>query len=138
MAFVRTGIAFTLAFVVAAACSGSTRPKTAIVPRFDQQAITGGFTGALVGTVVDSAAGLPIEHAQLLLRSAITAQPSYAFTDSHGGFVLGRVAPGNYSVLVRALGYAFRTDSVSISSSRVDTLSTRLRRVSTCQGIDCQ
>ncbi len=134
----RNRIAFTLAFVFAAACSGTPRPNTAMVPRFDRQAITSGFTGALVGTVVDSATGLSIEHAQILLRSAVTAQPSYVFTGSHGGFVLGRMAPGTYSVLVRALGYAFRADSVSLSGSKIDTLSTRLRRVSTCQGIDCQ
>ncbi|MGZ3491750.1 MAG: carboxypeptidase-like regulatory domain-containing protein [Gemmatimonadaceae bacterium] len=109
-----------------------------MLPAYDRQAITSSSTAALVGTVVDSASGSPIEHAQILLRSATTAQPHYVFTDPHGGFVLGRLGPGRYSVLIRSLGYAFRADSLSMSAGRVDTLSTRLRRVSTCQGIDCQ
>jgi hypothetical protein len=138
MVFVRNAIVLVLAFVVTATCVGTTRPKTAMVPAHNGQAITSGFSAAIVGTVVDSALGSPIEHAQILLRSATTAQPQYAFTDAHGGFVLGRLEPGRYSLLIRSLGYAFRADSLTISAGRVDTLRTRLRRVSTCQGIDCQ
>jgi hypothetical protein len=68
----------------------------------------------------------------------MASQPHYVFTDPHGGFVLSRLEPGRYSVLIRSLGYAFRTDSLSMTAGRVDTLSTRLRRVSACGGIDCQ
>jgi carboxypeptidase family protein len=138
MVFVRTATTLILAFVVTVTCVGTTRPETAMLPAYDRQAITSGFTAALVGIVVDSASGSPIEHAQILLRSVMTSQPHYVFTDPRGGFVLGRMEPGRYSVLVRSLGYAFRADSLSMTAGTVHTLSTRLRRVSTCQGIDCQ
>ena len=121
-----------------AACAGRSQTKAAGLPRVDQRSITSDSTAALVGTVVDSASGSPIERAQILLKLGIASQPYYVFTDSKGGFVLSHLKPGKYSVLIRSLSYAFRADSLTMRAGKVDTLRTRLRRVSWCEGIDCQ
>jgi hypothetical protein len=138
MVFTRDTLAFTSALLIMAACAGTPRPETATLPVFDQHSITMGFTSALVGTVVDSASGSPMEHAQVLLRSRTVARPAYVFTDSRGGFVLGHLEPGGYSLLIRNLNYAPLTDSLTMVAGRVDTLHARLRLLRSCSGIDCQ
>ena len=138
MEFVLNTFALTSALLITAACARRPRPETATLPVFDQRSITNAFTSALVGTVVDSASGSPMEHAQVLLRSRTLSRPAYVFTDSRGGFVLGHLEPGRYSLLIRSLNYAPLADSLTMVGGRVDTLRTRLRRLGSCGGIDCQ
>ena len=111
--------------------SGAGRPQTqtAALPLFDQRSITRESTAALVGTVVDSASGSPIERAQMLLISGTASQPHYVFTDSWGGFILGHLKPREHSLIIRSLSYAFRVDSLTMRAGRVNTLRTQLRPV---------
>jgi hypothetical protein len=138
MEFVRDRFPLMSALLITVACAGIPRPETATLPVFDQRSITNGFTSALVGTVVDSASGSPMEHAQVLLRSRTVSGPACVFTDSRGGFVLSRLEPGRYSLLIRSLNYAPLADSVTMVGGGVDTLRARLRRLRSCGGIDCQ
>lgn len=47
-------------------------------------------------------------------------------TDSRGGFVLGRVAPGHYHMMVRRIGYTQVTDVRDARAGVVDTLRARM------------
>src|SRR5688500_617938 len=103
MAFGQDVIAVVCALSGIVACAGRPQAKTAELPRYHQRAITSDSTAALVGTVVDSASGSPLERAQILLKSGTGSQPHYVFTDSRGGFVLSHLKPGKYSLLIRHL-----------------------------------
>jgi hypothetical protein len=138
MVFIRNAIAVIWPLFGIIACAGRPQAKSAELPGFDHRSITSDSTAALVGTVVDSASGSPLERAQILLKSGTASQPHYVFTDSRGGFVLSHLKPGKYSLLIRRLSYAFRADSLTMRAGKVDTLHTQLRRVSWCEGIDCQ
>ena len=138
MGFIRNAIAMMWALFGITACAGRPQAKTAALPRFDYESITSESTAALVGTVVDSVSGSPIERAQILLKSGTASRPRYVFADPRGGFVLSHLKPGKYSLLIRSLSYAFRADSLTMRAGKVDTLHTRLRRISWCEGIDCQ
>ncbi len=129
---------FSLVLMIVVACAGNTHPETVVLPGYDGQAVTEAGTAALVGTVVDSASGIPIESAQVLLSSVITSRPHYVFTDARGGFVLGRLEPGMYTLLIRKVGfYAFRANPHSTSAGKVDTLRVRLRADTFCHANNC-
>jgi hypothetical protein len=80
---------------------------------------------ALVGTVVDSASGRPIEAAIITLR-----QPGIhdrgAYSNNRGGFVVGRVPPGDYQLLVRRIGYMPFVQARDARAGVVDTVRARL------------
>jgi Fe(3+) dicitrate transport protein len=63
-------------------------------------------TGKLKGTVKDSI-GNPIEAATIFLKETGTG----ATSDAHGNYLIENIAPGNYSLAVRIIGY----NSVSVT-----------------------
>jgi hypothetical protein len=113
------------------------------IPEHSVDSLTTSATGerffALVGTVVDSASGRPLEAATVLLKSDHIDQPTHGRdgpwsdpdywvpTDRHGGFLLGHVRPGRYHLLVRRVGYyAYKADTEA-RAGVVDTLRVRLQ-----------
>jgi hypothetical protein len=100
---------------------------------------TGRRVAALAGVVLDSATGSPLEAAQVLLRSSSLLKPYFTFTDQRGSFIIGRVEPGSYQLMIRRLGYAAHVEQRSLRASVVDTLEVRLGvfKQSPCSGIDC-
>jgi hypothetical protein len=82
----------------------------------------GEISYAIVGTVLDSASGRPVEAAQVLLRETAAAQPYSVQTDRAGSFVLSRVKPGLYQLLIRRIGYKPYVGQRVARAGRVDTL----------------
>ena len=102
----------------------------AVIPQYNVDSVTRDSASvgayALVGTVVDSAVGKPLESVQVLLRPSVGDRAFYALTDSRGGFVLGRVPPGRYNMMIRRLGYKAVTGVRDARAGIVDTLKTRM------------
>ena len=80
-------------------------------------------TGRLVGTVIDSASGVPVASAMARLS------PSHALEPTHddGTFAFSGVAPGEYTLTVEMLGYASRTRTVRIGAGETTRVSVALR-----------
>ena len=128
----------------AAACAsarGVPLVQRAAIPKFSVDSVTHDSTGAilsaLVGTVRDSASGLPLGHVIVLLTSA-RGQHYYSPTDQFGGFVVQRVPPGSYDLLVRKIAYQPYAAPHSMRAGVVDTLRLQIRELhlylSTAQG----
>jgi hypothetical protein len=62
-------------------------------------------TYTLTGSVVDSATAKTIQNAQVVLMDDSTHRTFYTFTQVDGRFVLDRVPPARYLMLVRRAGY---------------------------------
>lgn len=61
----------------------------------------------IAGVVVDSLSGKPLREASVaLLSGRDSSYVTYTVTDGDGRFVLRKVAPGAYQLLVTSLGYA--------------------------------
>jgi hypothetical protein len=80
---------------------------------------------ALVGTVVDSASGRPIQGAILTL-GPLQKPARWASSDDRGGFVLGRVPPGHYQLLVRRIGFMPFSQARDARAGVVDTVIAKL------------
>jgi hypothetical protein len=126
-------IAATLALAYGCAHSGTTSRAaqwpSAVIPQYNVDSVTRDSAAnqmyALVGTVVDSASGRPIATASVDLRQPGT-HDRRTYSDDRGGFVLGRVVPGRYQLLVRRIGYmAFIQDRYA-RAGVVDTVRARL------------
>jgi hypothetical protein len=101
----------------------------AVIPQYNVDLVTRDSTSnrmyALVGTVVDSASGRPIQGATITL-GPLQKPARGAFSDDRGGFVLGRVQPGHYQLLVRRIGYMAYSRTRDARAGVVDTLKARL------------
>lgn len=72
---------------------------------FSAQAQQGG-QGTIVGRVLDSISGSPLEYASISLNEATGSKPiNGAVSDKEGRFSLENVNPGTYTVLVESIGY---------------------------------
>ncbi len=104
----------------------------AAIPKFSVDSVTRDSTGAilsaLVGTVQESASGLPVRHAIVLLTSS-RGQHYYSPTDQFGGFVVQRVPAGSYDLLVRKISYQPYTSPHSMRAGVVDTLRLEIREL---------
>jgi len=135
-----------LPLVVACACA-TTPPRgqeiTSPIKLFSQDSVTRDSTGkrvaALAGVVLDSASGSPLEASQVLLRSSSVLKPYFTFTDQRGNFIIGRVEPGSYQLMIRRLGYAAHVEQRILKASVVDTLYVRMGvfKRAPCSGMDC-
>ncbi|MCC3153935.1 TonB-dependent receptor [Hymenobacter sp. BT770] len=82
------------------------------------QAPTRPGQGTVRGTLADSTTGKPIREASVSLTLAKdSSYVTFGITDSDGRFALRNVAPGNYRVLVTALGYRARLVPVSVTAT---------------------
>ncbi len=126
----RTSIVIALFAATAYAASpASTRLKMGI-PVFSQDSVTRDSTGrklgALAGVVLDSASGSGLEGAQVLLRSPTVSNPRVAYTNKRDGFVMGKLEPGRYDLLVRRIGFLPFTGRSEVRAGVVDTPTFRI------------
>jgi hypothetical protein len=154
----RSHLKVSLAIVIAIGCASSApKPKVASagcdigcdessivtvyppgapgIPSFQSEVITGRDSGellaALVGTVVDSVTGRALEGASVVVRPRGTSDNRIgSFVDSHGGFVIRRVKPGPYQMLVRRIGFDAFTQDWDATQGKIDTARFRLRQAS--------
>jgi hypothetical protein len=84
---------------------------------------------ALVGTVVDFESGQPLAASEIIVRRASDGKIVSALADSRGGFVMPRIPPGQYGLIVRRLGYTSLSDLRTAEPGVVDTL--RLKMIQT-------
>jgi len=100
------------------------------IPVFSQDSVTRDSTGrklgALAGVVLDSASGSVVEGAQVVLRSPTVSNPRFVYTNKRGGFVIGKLEPGSYDILVRRVGFLPFVGRRDLRSGVVDTLTVRL------------
>jgi hypothetical protein len=80
---------------------------------------------ALVGTVVNSDSGQPLGASEILIRRGDGKIVSI-MTDMRGGFVVPRIPPGDYAMIVRRVGYESIVDIRSAQAGVVDTLRLKL------------
>ncbi|MFL5481819.1 MAG: carboxypeptidase-like regulatory domain-containing protein [Gemmatimonadaceae bacterium] len=131
--------------IVVAACAHRPTPLFApniFIPHVDPDSIARDSTGrrvaALVGAVLDSAAGSPLETTQILLQPSSSGRSYFAYTDKRGSFIIRRVEPGSYRVLVRRIGYMAQTEQRNLTASAIDTLVVRMKMAPPCKGgIEC-
>ena len=101
----------------------------AVIPQYNVDSVTRDSASnrmyALVGTVVDSASGRSIDAAIVTLRQP-GARDRGTYSDNRGGFVLGRVPPGHYQLLVRRIGYMPFIQTRDARAGVVDTVRARL------------
>jgi len=101
----------------------------AIIPQYNVDSVTHDSASnrmyALVGTAVDSASGRPIQGAIISL-GPLPSPAGHAYSDDRGGFVVGRVVPGHYQLLVRRIGYMPYSQSCDARPGVVDTVRARL------------
>ena len=83
--------------------------------------------GELRGRVTDVATGRAIAGA----RIEIVDRVEQARSDADGGFVVRGLAPGTYSIVVRAVGYAASRRDLAIENGRTATLNAALDPVPT-------
>jgi hypothetical protein len=130
---------FTTTFVFAATACVTSRASTGLtigIPVFSQDSVTSDSTGrrlgALAGVVLDSSSGSGIAGAQVVVRSSTVSNPHFAYTDKRGGFVIGKLEPGRYDVLVRRLGFLPFAGGRSVRAGVVDTLNVRIAASTAC------
>ena len=101
----------------------------AVVPRYNIDSVSHDSASnqmyALVGTVVDSASGRPIQGAIITL-GPLPKPARGTYSDDRGGFVLGRVPPGHYQLLVRRIGYMPFSQARDARAGVVDTVIAKL------------
>lgn len=81
---------------------------------------------ALVGTVVNSDSGQPLDATEILIQRPGDGKIISIMTDLRGGFVVPRIPPGDYALIVRRVGYESVADIRSAHAGVVDTLRLRL------------
>lgn len=81
---------------------------------------------ALVGTVVNSDTGQPLGASEILIRRPSDGKVISIMTDMRGGFVVPRIPPGDYGLIVRRVGYEPIADVRSAQAGTVDTLRLKL------------
>jgi hypothetical protein len=93
---------------------------------------------ALVGTVVDSASGAPLEAARIVVVSEDNSEMRMAFTDGLGGFVLPQLKPARYKLVTQRVGYGPYMEWRTARPGSIDTVRARMPLRVHCGGIDCQ
>jgi hypothetical protein len=104
-----------------------TGPQLPVLPVSDKHA-------ALIGTVEEAVSRHPLNSATIDLTPIdsthlILSRPRGP-TDRLGGFVVDSVAPGEYVVMARRIGYQPSERRISLQVGRVDTVMFSLRRFS--------
>jgi hypothetical protein len=128
------GVAGTVAIACATVSSGTAvnaiQWPAPVIPKFNIDSVTHDSVSngayALVGTVVDSS-GRRIDGAQVSLTDSINGRHYNAWTDSLGGFGVGRVPPAHYQLVVKRLGFWPVTGTRDARMGAVDTLRAKLK-----------
>lgn len=98
----------------------------AAIPRYNADSATHDANSmamnALVGTVVNFDWGQPLGASEIVIRRAGDGKIISMMTDMRGGFVVPRIPPGEYGLIVRRVGYEPVTDIRVAQAGVVDTL----------------
>ncbi len=86
-------------------------------------------TYTLTGSVVDSATAKTIQNAQIVLMDDSTHRTFYTFTQVDGRFVLDRVPPAPYLMLVRRAGYKTYRNALTAYSGGTEKINVSLAPV---------
>jgi uncharacterized surface anchored protein len=131
------------ASVVSTGCA-TTRTRTpsgASIPAFSVEDLTteqnNHHLAALVGTVVDSASGVALQAARVVVVSEDNSEMRMAFTDQHGGFLLPQLKPVRYKLVVQRVGYGPYMEWRNTHAGLIDTVRARIPLRIRCGGIDC-
>jgi hypothetical protein len=132
------------ALVVCCACA-TTRTEAssgASIPVFTAEDLTteqnNHGVAALVGTVVDSASGAPLDATRIVVVSEDNSEMRMAFTDQRGGFLLPQLKPARYKLVTQRVGYGPHMEWKTTRAGMVDTVRARVPLLIHCGGIDCQ
>ena len=102
----------------------------AAIPSYNVDSAThdsnAGVMHALVGTVVDEDSGQPLAASEVIIRRASDGKIVSIMTDMRGGFVVPRIPPGDYGLIVRRVGYEPIADVRVGQAGVVDTLRLKL------------
>lgn len=74
-------------------------------------------TLSIQGNIQDSATGKAVGYVTVELRSATAAQVKGTVTSEQGAFLLDRLLPGQYTLLVTAIGYNRKMVTVELSAN---------------------
>jgi outer membrane receptor for ferrienterochelin and colicin len=73
--------------------------------------------GSISGVVLDSATNKPVEYATVALMEGTSDKPvNGAVCDDKGKFVIKKIQPGNYRVVVSFIGYSTKTIPITVNS----------------------
>jgi hypothetical protein len=131
------------ALIACCACATTRTPSpVASIPAFSVDDLTternNHGLAALVGTVVDSASGAPLEAARIVVVSEDNSEMRMTFTDGLGGFVLPQLKPSRYKLVTQRVGYGPYMEWRTTRAGSIDTVRARMPRRVHCGGIDCQ
>lgn len=102
----------------------------AAIPAYNPDSAThdsnAGALHALVGTVVDEDSGQPLAASEVIIRRASDGKIISIMTDMRGGFVVPRIPPGQYGLIVRRVGYEPLADIRAGEPGVVDTVRLKL------------
>jgi carboxypeptidase family protein len=99
------------------------------IPQFDVDSVTHDSAGnrayALVGVVLDAQSGEPLHGGVVILRPP-SGRGNAVGMNQQGGFVMGRVSPGRYTLVVRQIGFKPFSESWNARAGIVDTIGVSL------------
>lgn len=105
----------------------------AAIPVFDAESATRDATSApmfaLTGTVVDLESGQPLGSTEIIVRRSSDGKIVSTLTDGRGGFIVPRIPPGTFGLIVRRVGYEPMADLRDARAGAIDTL--RLKMLQT-------
>lgn len=110
--------------VLLSACDTVSRVQSRIPAGMPVASAVAVGTSTVVGTVRDRQTGAALAGVVLRFQGK---QPRNARTDSAGGFLLERLTPGAYHVLVTRIGYDVARDTLRLAVGAVDTLDYKLQ-----------
>ena len=93
---------------------------------------------ALVGTVVDSASGAPLDAARIVVVAEDGSEMRMVFTDRFGGFLLPQLKPARYKLVTQHVGYGPYMEWRTARAGAIDTVRARMPLRVHCGGINCQ
>jgi hypothetical protein len=77
---------------------------------------------ALTGTVVDLESGQPLASSEIIVRRASDGKIVSTLSDARGGFIVPRIPPGPFGLIVRRVGYEPVADLRDARPGAIDTL----------------
>ena len=105
----------------------------AAIPAFDAESAMRDANSApmfaLTGTVVDLESGQPLVSSEIIVRRPSDGKIVSTLTDGRGGFMVPRIPPGQYGLIVRRVGYEPMADLRDARAGAIDTL--RLKMLQT-------
>jgi TonB-dependent SusC/RagA subfamily outer membrane receptor len=71
-------------------------------------------SGTIIGTIRNTDTGEPLIMANIILKGTSIGTT----TDEDGNFRIGNIAPGNYTLVVRYMGYATKEENITVQNNK--------------------